>query len=66
MTKVHNRRDKMTKLAKSRRATALERVELRFGTNERRSAAGPTSFPMKAEDAETRRMIDEALARRSR
>jgi len=50
--------------AKAKRDVALERGEFRYPSEARVAAASPTSFPVKAEDAETRRLIDEALARR--
>jgi hypothetical protein len=59
-----NNRHDMMRMSKNRRASAMERVELRQGTEPRRSPAGVTSAPLKAEDPELRRMIDEALARR--
>jgi hypothetical protein len=49
---------------KMRYQLALDRPELRIATTPRRPAASPTSFPIKAEDPDTRRIIDEALARR--
>lgn len=54
------------KRAQAKRQTALDRPELLQPTTPRRSAAGPTSMAIKDEDPATRRMIDEALARRSR
>lgn len=49
---------------RSRRQEALDRPELRGASVPRESAAGATSFPVKSEDSETRRLIDEALARK--
>lgn len=54
-----------TKRAKAKRQAAIDRPELLQPTTPRRSAAGPTSMAIKDEDPATRRMIDEALARRS-
>ena len=54
-----------TKRAKAKRQAALSRPEMLQPTAPRRSAAGPTSMAVKSEDPATRRMIDEALARRS-
>lgn len=51
---------------KARRALALARMELRGASDERVAAASPTSFAVKIQDPETRRLIDEALARRAR
>lgn len=45
--------------ARSRRQFALERVELRFKSAPRVSAAGPTSLALKVVDPETRRLIEE-------
>ena len=53
-----------TKRAKARRQAALDRPELRGPSTPRLSAAGPTSMAVKAEDPATRRLIDEALAKR--
>lgn len=53
------------RLARMRRDKALSRNELRAGTEARISPAGVTSAAIKAEDPETRRMIDEFMARRS-
>lgn len=53
-------------VARERRAFALERNEFRYPSEKRTAAAGATSFPLKAEDPEVRRLIDEALARRRR
>lgn len=57
----HHERVRRTK---ARRADALARIELREPSSPRVAPAAPTSFPIKAEDPEVRRMIDEALARR--
>lgn len=54
------------KMARVRRDKALNRIELREPTTPRVSAAGPTSMAIKAEDPATRRMIDEAVAKRAR
>jgi hypothetical protein len=52
------------RLARLRRDTALLRAELRGPSEARVSPAGLTSFPIKAEDPETKRMVEEFLARR--
>lgn len=54
------------KLAKFRRAKALDRNEFRHPSEPRTPAAGITSFPVKAEDPAVRAMIDEALERRGK
>lgn len=58
----HAKRDA---IQKARRQLALDRPELRQPSEARTSPVGPTSYPIKAEDPETRRLIDEALARRA-
>jgi len=55
-----------TKIAKARRQAALARPEILQPSAPRVSAAGITSMAVKAEDPETRRLIDEALAKRER
>ena len=52
-----------TRMAKAKRQAALNRNELRQPSVPRVSASGPTSAPVKAEDPETRKMIDAALAK---
>lgn len=52
------------KRAKARRQAALARPEMLQPSTPRRSAAGPTSMAIKTEDPATRRLIDEAIARR--
>ena len=52
------------KRVRARQDFALERKELRQPSEPRTMPAGPTSFPLKAEDEATRRLIDEALAKR--
>jgi hypothetical protein len=54
------------KVARQRREKALIRGEFRTPTSPRVSSAGLTSFAIKAEDPETRRMIDEYIANRGR
>ena len=56
------------KLRRAKHESALGRPELRAsGDNfERRAPAGPTSAPIKIQDAETRRLIDKALSRRAK
>jgi hypothetical protein len=54
-----------SKIAKARRQTALDRHEFRYPSDQRISADSPMSAALKAEDPELRKMIDEALARRS-
>lgn len=53
------------RVAKERRARAIARGELRSPTSPRVSSSGVTSFAVKAEDPETRAMIDAFLARDS-
>lgn len=53
-----------TKRARAKRAAALARTEFRYPSDPRTAPAGATSFPIKAEDPENRRLIDKALARR--
>lgn len=53
------------KVAKARRQTALERNEFRYPSEPRVPADSATSFPVKAEDPELRKMIDDAIARRA-
>lgn len=50
--------------AKAKRSTALARVELGQPTAQRAPAAGVKSMAVKVQDAEIRRIVDEALARR--
>lgn len=59
-----SRRHHMTGVAKAKRARALERNEFRTPSEPRVAPDGATSAPIKAEDPETRRLIDEAIARR--
>lgn len=49
---------KNTKRSKERRRTALERQEFREPSVPREPATGPTSFPVKAVDEPTQRLID--------
>lgn len=51
--------------AKAKRDTALARTEFRYPSEARIAPSGATSAPIKAEDPETRRLINEALAKRS-
>lgn len=53
------------KMAKLKRERAMMRPEILQPSTPRTPASGVTSMAVKAEDPETRRMIDEALARRS-
>lgn len=50
--------------AKAKRSTALMRVELRQPSTPRVAAAGVTSMAVKEQDTATRKMIDDAIARR--
>ena len=52
------------KKTKARRDHALSRVEFRDLSHPREAAIGATSFSIKTVDADIRRMIDEAIARR--
>jgi hypothetical protein len=64
---VSRSRDFTNRRAKARREYAMERHELRRQTLVPHVfPAGATSAPIKAADSETRRLIDEALARRVR
>jgi hypothetical protein len=51
--------------AKARRHVAMARPEFRSASAPRVPAASPVSFPIKVEDPELRRLIDEAIAQRS-
>ena len=53
-------------IQKADRQLALDRPELRQASVARTAPTGPTSYPIKAEDPDTRRLIDEALARGGR
>lgn len=53
-------------IAQARRLRALERPEFREPSEPRRSADGATSFPVKAVDGETSRLVEEFLAKRGR
>lgn len=59
------RADENRKRAKARRDFALERNEFRYPSEPRIAPDGPTSFPLKADNIDDRRLIDEALARRA-
>lgn len=48
----------------AKRDIAMGRSELRHPSSPREAPDGPVSFPSKAVDDDTRRMIDEAVARR--
>jgi hypothetical protein len=63
MARNHDR--KGDRLSRTRYLDALSRPELGYPTSQRAPAAGPTSMAVKVEDPETRRMIDEAVARRN-
>lgn len=64
MSSRYNPRDGLARRA--RRNAAMARPELRTAdTFARASAASPTSAPIKVQDEETRRLIDDALKRRS-
>lgn len=54
------------KMFKARRDSAMGRPELRIPSEPRAPTAGPTSFPVKADDPAVRQMIDEAMARRQK
>lgn len=64
MAKGFGNRVRIEKMAKLKRADALDRPEIRGPSVPRRAAAGVTSAALKVEDPDVRRMIDEALARR--
>lgn len=63
MTKT--RRTHVIKVARAKRDKALERNEFRVPSSPREFPSGPTSAPIKVEDVEVRKLIDEALARRA-
>lgn len=66
MPRHFNRRETMLK-ARAARQRALSRPELRRDEGvERISASGLISAPIKAENPDDRRLIDEFLARRGR
>lgn len=62
----YDRRHVDDKMRKVKRAAALERDEFRYSgsAGPRVASSGATSPMMKADDPETRRLIDAALARR--
>lgn len=55
-------REDRQKLSRNRRAFALARNEFREPSSPRKFA-GITSAPIKVEDADTRRLIDDAIER---
>jgi len=55
-----------TKMAKAKRSRALGRPEMLQPSTPRVAAAGVTSMAVKADDPDTRRIINEALARKDR
>jgi len=57
--------NEMARMARAKRDIALERSELRGESVPRRSAAGPTSAPLKARDPNVDRMVEDFLARRA-
>ena len=63
MTKT--RRTHVIKVARAKRDKALERNEFRAPSVPREFPSGVTSAPIKVEDMEVRKLIDEALARRA-
>ena len=63
MPRTHKAREVM-RIAKAKRAHALERVELRQATVPRISAAGATSAPLKTPDPEVERMVREFKERK--
>ena len=63
MTRNHRAKE-ILKIAKAKRASALERTEFRYPSEARVSAAGATSFPVKAIDDETARLIAEYVDKR--
>lgn len=58
------RRDESQRRSKAKRDAALARTEFAYPSSPRVAAAGPTSFALKADDPNDRRLIDEALAKR--
>jgi hypothetical protein len=63
MARNHTRKN--PRIARTRYLDALDRPELRQPSIPRVSAVGVTSAPINAEDPKTRRLIDEALAKRT-
>jgi len=60
-----NRRRNDDRGTRARFAAALARPELRQPTSPRVAPQSPTSMPVKADDPELRRMIDEAIVRKA-
>lgn len=52
--------------SKAKREAALARIEFAYPSAPRSPAAGPTSFAIKADDPDDRRLIEEALAKRGK
>lgn len=63
MASFHSNKDVRAKVARNRRAFAMERNEFRQASTPRASAAGTTSFAVKAADPETERLIREFIGR---
>lgn len=64
MAKGFGNRNRAEKMAKLKRADALDRPEIRGPSTPRRPAAGVTSAALKVEDPAVRQIIDEALSRK--
>jgi hypothetical protein len=63
-TKMPHPRKTDPRIARVRRDIALARAEIRGPSEPRVSPVGLTSFPIKVEDPETKRMVAEFIARR--
>lgn len=64
MARPMNRASTNLKIAKERRAVAIQRNEFRYPSVPRHAAAGATSFAIKDADPELRRLVMEYLAKR--
>ena len=60
----NHRSKEILRIAKAKRQSALERKEFAYPSEARVSAASPTSFPVKAVDDETARLIAEYVDKR--
>ncbi len=60
----HHKAKEILKIAQAKRQSALERNEFKYPSEARVSAAGATSFPVKAVDDETARLIAEYVDKR--
>ena len=60
----NHRAKEILKIAQAKRQSALERNEFKYPSEARVSAAGATSFSIKAADPELSRMVADFLAKR--